>query len=126
MAGLTYDSGALIAAERNDRRLWSMHIRAVDRGEPPVVPTVILAQVWRGGPQVLLSRLLRGCRIEPLVHSAARQAGFALARSGTQDVADAVVVVSAMERGDTLVTSDHADLDRIARGLGSRLNIIDV
>jgi len=25
MAGVTYDTGALLAAERNDRRMWALH-----------------------------------------------------------------------------------------------------
>lgn len=29
---MTYDTGALIAAERNDRRLWALHRRALERG----------------------------------------------------------------------------------------------
>lgn len=126
MAGLTYDSGALVAAERNDRRLWDIHYRALERGVLPTVPTVALTQVWRGGPQPLLARLVGRCQIQTLGAAAARQAGVALARSGTQDVPDAVVVVSALERQDAVVTTDRTDIEHIARRLGSRLNIIDV
>jgi hypothetical protein len=31
MAGVTYDTGALVAAERNDRRMWALHATI---GEP--------------------------------------------------------------------------------------------
>lgn len=126
MAGLTYDSGALIAAERNNPRFWLIHSRAIARGLRPVVPAVVLAQVWRGGPQPVLARLLRDCLIEPLSESAARETGIALTRSATLDVPDAAVAVSAMSRQDTLVTSDRADIEHIARGLTWRLDIIDV
>jgi hypothetical protein len=126
VAGLTYDSGALLAAERNDRRLWAIHARALQRGALPVLPTVILAQAWRSGPQPNLARLLGGCHVEPLWEGAARNVGSALMRSGTRDVPDATVVVSALQRDDAVVTSDHADLERIAQALGRRLNIIDV
>ena len=37
MAGVTYDTGALIAAERNDRRIWTLHRRALERGMMPTV-----------------------------------------------------------------------------------------
>lgn len=37
-AGLTYDTGALVAAERDDRMLWSLHRAASRRGSPPTVP----------------------------------------------------------------------------------------
>jgi predicted nucleic acid-binding protein len=126
MAGLTYDCGALLAAERNDRRAWAIHARALERGVLPVVPAVILAQAWRGGPQPQLSRLLGGCHVEPLAERTARAAGHALARSGTADVPDAAVVLSALERGDAVLTSDRSDLERIAAALARRLDIIDI
>ena len=126
MAGLTYDSGALIAAERNDRRLWAIHIRAMERGVLPVVPSVILAQTWRGGPQTSLERLLHGCQVESLSDPAARRTGVSLAQSHTTDVPDATVVTSAMQRQDTVVTGDRADIEGIAHALGWRPNIIDI
>lgn len=126
MPGLTYDSGALIAAEANDRRMLLVHTRALRRGIVPVVPAVVLAQTWRGGPQPMLARLLSDCDIEPLTEAAARDIGAALARSSTPDVVDAAVVVGALKREDMVVTGDRADLNRIARALGRRLSIIDV
>lgn len=126
MAGLTYDCGALLAGERNDRRLWALHARALQRGVLPVVPAAILAQAWRGGPQASLARLLGGCYVEPLVEVAAREVGAALTHSGTSDVPDAVVVVSAVQRHDAVVASDRADLERLAQALDRWLNIIDV
>jgi predicted nucleic acid-binding protein len=126
MAGWTYDSGALIAAERDDRRLWGLHIRALGRNIAPIVPTVVLTQVWRGGSPWSLVHFLDGCDIEPLSESVAREAGVALARSGTQDITDAIVVVTAMRRQHTVVTSDRGDIERIARALAWRPDIIDV
>jgi hypothetical protein len=43
-AGLTYDIGALIAAERNDRTMWALHRAALVRGLLPVVPSGVLAE----------------------------------------------------------------------------------
>jgi N-formylglutamate amidohydrolase len=31
VSGLTYDAGALLAAEANDRRMWALHRRALER-----------------------------------------------------------------------------------------------
>ena len=126
MAGLTYDSGALIVAERNDRRFWAIHIRAMERGVLPVAPTVVLAQAWRGGPQPSLARLLQGCWIEPLSEPIARQAGLALALSRTSDVPDATIVISASQRLDAVVTSDRADIEMVAQALNWHPNIIDI
>ncbi len=92
----------------------------------PVVPAVILAQAWRGGPQHSLARLLGGCQVEPLLDGPARDVGVALTRSGTSDVSDASVVVSALSRRDAVVTTDRADLEHIAQALGRRLNLIAV
>jgi hypothetical protein len=126
VAGLTYDSGALLAGERANRRLWALHARALQRRIVPSVRTVVLAQAWRGGPQPDLARLLAGCRFEPLQESDARASGTTLARSGTDDIIDAAVVVGALERQDAVVTSDRADLEHLARSLGRRLAIIDI
>lgn len=125
MAGLVCDAGALLAAERDDRRVWALRRRAFERGSPPVVPTPVLVQVWRGSGDPNLARFLEGCEVEPLEEADARAAGAALGRSGTADVVDACVVVAALRRGDAVATSDRGDLERIATGLGRRLSIID-
>lgn len=117
MAGITYDAGALIAAERNDRRVWALHRRAMERGLVPTVPAGVLGQGWRGGPQAQLSRLLIGCRVEELDEGRARSAGAACAMAGTSDVVDASVVVGAAARGDVVVTSDPNDLTLLSEAL---------
>lgn len=86
-----------------------------------MLPAVVLGQAWRGGPQARLSRLLHGCRVNPLTESQARAAGRALAASGTSDLIDAAVVVTALDRGDLVVTGDPDDLRRIAAALGREL-----
>lgn len=123
MPGLTYDAGALVAADRSDRRLWALHRKALERGLVPTVPAGVLAQGWRGGPQPQVSRMLKGCRIEHLDESRARAAGTACAKSGTSDVVDATVVVGAAARGDVAITSDPDDLRHLADALGLRLTI---
>lgn len=115
--GTTYDTGALVAAEKHRRELWALHARLLQRGERPVVPAAVLAQAWRGGPQPALSRLLRGCVIEDLNEQRARAAGIACARSGTDDIVDAIVVAGALARADLVVTSDADDLERLSSAL---------
>ncbi len=110
--GLTYDTGALIAAERGDRRLWALHRRALERGTAPTVPAGVLAQGWRGGPQAQVLRLLSGCRVENLDEGRARSVGTACAAASTYDIVDASVVVGAAARRDLVVTSDVGDLER--------------
>jgi predicted nucleic acid-binding protein len=121
--GTTYDAGALLAAEANQREIWAIHARSLQRGERPVVPAGVLAQAWRGGPQAQLSRLLRGCRIEDLDEHRARAAGVACARSASRDIVDASVVAGALARGDLVVTSDPDDLQAIAGALGASIRL---
>jgi predicted nucleic acid-binding protein len=116
--GVTYDAGALIAAERGSESVWLLHRELLEREVRPTLPTVVLGQVWRGGPQARLSRFVRGCRIEPLTEQQARSAGEALAPSDRRDLIDAAIVVTALAREDLIVTSDPDDLRRIANALG--------
>jgi hypothetical protein len=121
MAGVTYDTGALLAAERSDRRLWALHRRALERGLTPTIPAGALGQAWRGGPQAELSRLLAGCDVEDLTEVRSRAAGAACGRANTRDVIDATVVVGALARDDLVVTSDPDDLLALAAALRRRL-----
>src|SRR6188508_2458817 len=67
MDGVTYDTGALVAAERNDRRMWSLHAGFLAEEVVPTVPAPVLAKAWRGGAkQANLSRLFALCEIEPM------------------------------------------------------------
>ena len=50
MAGLTLDTGALIAADRNDRSFWAFWKEASVRGVVPVIPAPALVKAWRSPP----------------------------------------------------------------------------
>lgn len=121
--GITYDTGALVAAESNRVDIWALHRDALRHEIRPVVPAAVLAQAWRGGPQHQLSRLLRGCKIEPMTEQLAREAGAACAAAKTSDVVDATVVISALSRGDLVVTSDPGDLVHLADALNKPIRL---
>ncbi len=121
----TYDAGALVAADRNDRRMMALHYRILQRGWMPTVPGAVLSQAWRGGPQPGLSRLLAGCQIDAAWSEAlARRIGAACATAGSTDVVDGLVVLTALDRADTVLTSDPGDLHAIAAATGRRLDIV--
>lgn len=125
MTGLTYDTGALVAADRGDRRLWVLHRRALERGVTPTVPAAVLVEAWRGG--TWLSRLLAGTAVEPLDDGRARTAGALLARCHDGPGAvDATVVEVALRRQEAVVTGDRGDLEALAAGVGRRLDVIDI
>lgn len=121
--GITYDTGALVAAERDDRLLWSLHRAALRRGLPPTVPAGVLAEGWRGGPQANLSRLLKGCDVEDLTRDRARAVGALAARAHHDDVVDVSVVEGAVRRNHAVVTSSSAHLRRVAAATGARITI---
>jgi hypothetical protein len=122
--GVTYDTGALLAAERNDRRMWALHAGFLDEDVIPTIPAPVLAQAWRGDPrQASLSRLLTPCRVEAMTETTARAVGTLAARANHADVVDVAVVEGAARRADALVTSDPDDLRRIARATGRTLRI---
>ena len=124
--GLTYDTGALIAAERDDRLMWALHRAAITRGLPPTVPAGVLAEAWRGGPQHRLSQLLKGCKVEELREPQARHVGTLIARCGLDDAVDVAVAEGAIRRGDAVVTANRAHIERVADVVRTRLTIHDV
>ncbi|MCP3857637.1 MAG: twitching motility protein PilT [Actinomycetia bacterium] len=124
--GTTYDTGALIAAERGDRRMWALHRRSLERSDVPTVPAGVLGQGWRGGPQAQMSRLLAGCRVEDLSEVRARSAGAVCGVAGTSDVVDASVVVGAAARGDLIVSSDVGDLRRLRNALDVEVELLSI
>jgi hypothetical protein len=122
--GVTYDAGALIAADRGERRMWARHSALLARRLVPTVPAPVVAQSWRGSArQVQLARLLVGCDVEALDDGHARSVGALAARAGITDIVDACVVEGAVRRRDLVVSSDPGDLQLIAAAVDERLEI---
>jgi hypothetical protein len=124
MPGVTYDTGALVAGERNDRRMWALHAGFLAEEVAPVVPAPVLAEAWRGGPrQASLSRLLAMCVIEPMSDEQARRVGVLAGKATHDDIVDVTVVEGAIRRHDAVVTSNEAQIRRIANAARARLRI---
>lgn len=123
MTAAVYDTGALVAAERRDARMWALHDELLTRGIVPIVPVVVLAQAWRGGPQASVSRLLRGCRVVADDEATGRAAGAACARARLSDVVDALVVVTALVHQAAVFTSDPDDLAALADALDASVHL---
>lgn len=120
MSGVVLDAGALIALERNDRTIWALLKAAALSNTDVLVPSTVLAQVWRGtAAQARLGAALRHCAItafDPL----ARAVGELCGRAGTRDVCDAHVALVAARHGDVIYTSDPRDLRRLIAACGRR------
>lgn len=124
MAGVTYDTGALVAAERSDRRMWALHAGLVAEEVIPVVPAPVLAEAWRGGGrQARLAQLLAQCAVEALTEDQARRVGALAGRAGHDDVVDVTVVEGALRRSDGVVTSNSKDIQRIADAVHATLRV---
>ena len=120
VSGITFDAGGLIALDRNDRRVLALIARATELGMRITIPATALAQAIRNpARQVRLSRLIRqaGTDLIALNGPDATAVGLLLARTATADIVDAHVVICAQRAGQAVVTSDPADLKRVAPGI---------
>ena len=116
-----YDAGALIAIDKNDRRMWARYQVALDDGRDIRVPAVVVGQAWRDSRrQVRLGKFLAGCHVDPVGLETAKAAGILCGRAGTSDVVDAAVVVMAAATGAVIWTSDSEDIKALADGSGLR------
>jgi len=124
MGAVTYDTGALVAAERNNRQMWALHAGYLAEEVIPTVPAQVLAEAWRGGSrQASLSRLLRMCETQPMSEDLAKDVGVLAGKSGHDDIVDVSVVQGAIRRGDAVVTSNATHIRTIAEAAGARLRI---
>lgn len=123
MSRLVLDAGAFVAFERGDVRMRARLAAARKLGMEIVTTAPVVGQVWRDGRrQALVARLLAATRVDAPDEAAARAAGELLAATQSSDVVDALLAVLTRE-GDTLLTSDPADLRRLldAAGVGAAI-----
>jgi predicted nucleic acid-binding protein len=109
---ITFDTGALIAIERRDRAMLAFFAELVEQRAKITIPTCVVGEWWRG-QRGKLARILDAARIEPLTLPLAKLSGQVLAAVPGATLVDAIVVASAAQRGDLVVTSDRDDLGRI-------------
>jgi hypothetical protein len=126
--GLILDAGALIHVESNPRgRVYGACRDALEAGTPALLPTVVLAQMWRASHrQAPVAMLRKMCRSVPFTEDVAEAVGRLLALAGTADVVDAAVVIAAVSHGCAVLTSDPGDLGKLADAVGVRVPLIVV
>lgn len=114
------DAGALIAFEKNDRKIRTLIELALAHGAQLLTTGGVVAQVWRDGSrQARLARLLGSevVRVQALDREEAQATGAICGKAQTQDVVDASVVLLARRHGALIVTSDADDLREIDAGV---------
>ena len=124
MNGVTYDTGALVAADHNERRMWALHAGFLAEEVSPTVPAPVLAEAWRGGSrQPSLLRFLALCALEPMNEQQAKSVGILAGKANHDDIVDVTVVEGAIRRHDAIVTSDHTHIRKIANAAKAKLAI---
>jgi hypothetical protein len=125
MTALILDAGALVAVDRNDRTMIARLEAARQHGLELRSNAMVVAQAWRDpyGRQVQLARLLQAVDVRAIDPQVGRAAGVLLGATDTSDPIDATVVLLAAP-GDRILTSDPADLTRLARAASSRAVIV--
>jgi Ser/Thr protein kinase RdoA (MazF antagonist) len=128
VAGVSYDTGALIAGDRNDRRMWALHVGFIAEEVVPTVAAPVVAEAWRGGSrQASLARMLAGCDIEEMTADQARRVGELAGRADHEDVVDVAVVEGAARReDDVILTSNESHIRKIIKAAGKRIRIENV
>jgi hypothetical protein len=123
VAALVFDAGALIALDRGDRAVGALFAVAAQDDVQAITSSACIAQVWRDpARQARLTRALAGFLEWPLDPVCARQCGLLLARTGTSDIADAAVSLLARD-GDTVLTSDPQDIERLLNATGATARV---
>jgi predicted nucleic acid-binding protein len=118
MSGYTLDTGALIALERRRQRMLGFLAIAKADKIPVVVPSVCIAEWWRGRTDVR-EKILAAVIVEHTDDMLVRLAGVALATVPAATCIDAMVMASAARRGGVVFTSDVGDMSRLQRAFPS-------
>ncbi len=114
---LTLDSGALIALERRDGRVYKLLLEANRQGRSIYIPASGLAQAWRGsGPRMApIAALLKRPNVDvpPLSQGVAQAIGHLCHLRATRDIVDAHVALVGRATDSLVVTSDPEDLQHL-------------
>lgn len=114
MTPLTFDTGALIALERNRQRMRAIVATARADGLPILVPGACVVEWWRSRTDVR-EAILKCVLVVHTNDALVRLAGEALAKVPTATAVDALVMATAARYGSVVFTSDTEDLFRLQR-----------
>ena len=123
---LVLDAGALIHLENvPNGRVHAICREALELGRPIFLPAVVYAQVWRESPrQAPIARLRKSCVTVSFDDDVSEAVGQILAVSGTGNVVDAAVVLTAATNNAAVLTSDPADIGKLAEAMHAVVPLI--
>ncbi len=121
-----YDSGALTAIERSrDSTQVTSHEERLAARDQIIVPAPVAAQVVRRpARQARLMLTLRSCQVIPFRDADVSPVGELLARSGTADVVDGFVALTAALERAVVITSDPDDIGLLLDTMGLSLPVL--
>ena len=120
------DAGALIAIDRDDRRVAAMLLLARREGAVLVTSAPIVGQVWReGSKQSLLARTLAMIDVQPTDVDDAKRAGEVMKATRTTDVVDSLFALL-VSHGDQVLTSDPGDIAELLDARSVRALVVKV
>jgi predicted nucleic acid-binding protein len=117
---IVYDAGMLIAIDDRDGKAIERHLYFLSHNIRIVVPAIAAARAVRNpSRQARLMLALRGSRVEPFTKAHYARVGRLLADSGTCDVVDAFVALTAARLEAGIYTSDGDDMRHLFDTLGA-------
>ena len=127
MNEVVYDAGALLSIDRRQAAGGLMlHKERLARGVRVCVPAAVAAQVVRDpARQDPLMRALRGCDVVAFGEDDYAPVGRLLAESGTSDVVEGFVALTAARRQATVITTDRAGIAALLGTLGAPLPVLE-
>lgn len=109
------DAGVLVSVDRGDRAALSFRTAAERSSHELHTTAPVVAQVWRdGSSQARLARFLKTVTIHQFDEIDGRRVGEMLGRTGTTDLADAHLVVTAISLGLDIVTGDPREIQALS------------
>jgi PIN domain nuclease of toxin-antitoxin system len=123
---LVLDAGALIAIDRNDRRVAALIALGRRAAGELVTVAPVVGQAWRDGArQARLGQALPMVEVLDVDLAAAQSAGEVLRETGGSDVVDALVAL-ATRPGDQVLTSDPGDITGLLDAREVRATVVRI
>lgn len=111
------DASVLVSVARNEKAAASFTEYAKRSGVSLHTTAPVVSQVWRHPRQVLLARFLKGLNVHDYYEASMRPVGELMASTGTSDVVDAHLVITAHWLGLDVLTGDPRDISILAGAL---------
>jgi len=109
---IVFDTGALVAIERRKQRMLEVWTAARGAGRPILVPSVVVAEWWRGRTD-RREAILGALQVVAVDARLGVAAGEAMAAIAGSTVVDALVMALAAMRNAVVYTSDVDDLEAL-------------